>query len=297
MQTTGYFPAHTQLLSVRGKDSLDYLHRMLTCNIKALQTGQVIPGALLNAMGRIVAPFLVYSEGDSYILETPEACAEALQMRLERYVFSEDVTINLESRLTLRIISPGFAQIPQPGTYVDFEFGGQLVRLGTAHEEDYRLHALASFNPNSLNVPALSEGEFTAWRIEQGLSEWGHELNDSLIPLNLGIDQAFDHDKGCYTGQEVISRLTYVGHPPLQLIGLRAQSELAQGSELTVNGTSIGEVTSVSYSAEQQAFIGLARIRWQKVKPGDRALASGQEVEAVALPFGSQPRVQIQSEQ
>ncbi len=280
--TTGYFQAGRQLLSVQGKDSLDYLQRVLTCNLKALKPNQVIPGALLTGQGKLVAFFSLYQEADGYSLETFDDCAEALSMRLERYVFSEDVTISLRDDIVLDIVAPTeFSPLPDLNCYRDFEWAGLPVRLARVGEGEYRL--IAPSLPTGL--PQLSAEQYETWRIEHGIPAWGKELNEDLIPLNLGIDQAFDHHKGCYTGQEVISRATHVSHAPLELLGVQAKSGLEPGTELTTEGDYIGVVTSSSYSADRQATIGLARMRWQKARPGTQVQAGGEVVEVVALPF------------
>lgn len=136
-----------------------------------------------------------------------------------------------------------------------------------------------------LGAPALSEEQYEIWRIEQGIPAWGKELDDTLIPLGLGIDDAFDHQKGCYTGQEVISRANFVGHPPSELVGLTALDPLVPGSELTLEGDYVGLITSAAYNASRRMSVGLARVRWQKARPGQQMIVGSTVVEITALPF------------
>jgi tRNA-modifying protein YgfZ len=279
--STTYFQTDQQLLRVAGKDSLDYLQRVLTCNLKSLKPGQTTPGALLTGQGKLVAPLRVYVEEGGFTLETPGDCAESLQLRLERYIFSEDVTVQALESSVFKLFGSFNAteMMPAVDSYVDLSIG----RLCALAAEEY--HLITTELPQYLNLTPLTPEQFEIWRIEGGIPAWGKELNEALIPLNLGIDRAFDHNKGCYTGQEVISRATFVGHAPLELLGLIAPQPLELDTELTVDGDYVGTVTSAIYSPRLQATIGLARMRYQKVKPGEQVLAGSQSVEVTALPF------------
>ncbi|UFP94324.1 YgfZ/GcvT domain-containing protein [Gloeobacter morelensis] len=286
MSLEGYFPSDRELLSVRGKDAADYLQRVLTCNLKTLQPGKFIPGALLTGQGKLVAFFDLYQQADGgYTLAVPSGCAETLAARLERYVFSEDVVVEPREAIVLELLASGppFEPIPEPGRYCDFALDGLPARLSALAPGYYRLELVRM--PSEFAPAPLEAERFEAWRIEQGLPAWDKELNDNLIPLNLGIDGAISHDKGCYTGQEVISRATFVGHPAQELVGLLAEEPLKAGTELTLNGDYVGLVTSTSYSETRQASIGLARTRWRKAKPGERVQAGEREVGVVGLPF------------
>lgn len=279
--STTYFQTDHQVLRVAGKDSLDYLQRVLTCNLKPLKPGQTTLGALLTGQGKLVAPMRVYVEEGGFILETSGDCAESLQLRLERYIFSEAVSVEALELSVFKLLG-NFTlgeMIPSVDSYVDLAIG-RLCAIGI---EEF--HLITTALPENLDLVPLSPEAFEIWRIERGIPAWGKELNETLIPLNLGIDRAFDHNKGCYTGQEVISRATFVGHAPLELLGLIASEPLELDTELTVDGDYVGTVTSSAYSPKLQATIGLARMRYQKVKPGEQVMAGSQSVEVTALPF------------
>src|SRR6202008_642685 len=72
-------------------------------------------------------------------------------------------------------------------------------------------------------------------RIEAGIPRWGHELDENTLPPEAGLDLThIDYHKGCYIGQEVISRLRSVGHVNRQLTGFIADEKeaLSVGMEL-----------------------------------------------------------------
>ena len=58
-------------------------------------------------------------------------------------------------------------------------------------------------------------------RIEQGLPRWGRELTDEIIPIEANLERrTIDYEKGCYIGQEVISRIKMSGQTNKRLCGL-----------------------------------------------------------------------------
>ena len=69
-------------------------------------------------------------------------------------------------------------------------------------------------------------------RIEAGVPRWGAELNEDTLPPEAGLDRAaIDYHKGCYIGQEVISRIKSVGHVNRSLTGFASAAPLAAGME------------------------------------------------------------------
>ncbi len=88
-------------------------------------------------------------------------------------------------------------------------------------------------------------------RIEQGIPRWGNELSESVLPNEAGLDKrAISYTKGCYLGQEVISRIKSLGHVNRQLRGLLPAGgvSLESGDKLVGTdeaGKEIGFITSV----------------------------------------------------
>lgn len=282
----GWFQPPVGFLRVSGRDSQDFLHRLLCCNLKSLTPNRVIPGGLLTAMGRLVAPLWcsVLPQGD-VLLQTPLECLESLTNRLERYIFSEDVVLMEQPAQFWQLIGSEIALAPGQ---VRVEAGGYLAQQDNLVFWSWEgTDPLAWFQELGLNPLTFTEAE--THRILTGTPAWGAELDEKVIPLGLNWDLAFDHNKGCYTGQEVISRLTFVGHPPHQLWGLHI-NELFQELPATLqkDGETIGTVTSC-VDSQGYGVIGLARVRWQRAQAGDRIqvetadkLVEGRMVE---LPF------------
>ena len=109
-------------------------------------------------------------------------------------------------------------------------------------------------------------------RIEQGIARWGVELSESVIPNEAGLDKrAISYTKGCYLGQEVISRIKSLGHVNRHLRGLLPAGDLVlePGDKLVGEaGKEVGLITSVGRSRELGRAIALGYVRRSFDAPG-----------------------------
>jgi aminomethyltransferase len=108
-------------------------------------------------------------------------------------------------------------------------------------------------------------------RFEAGFCLYGHELTESVNPIEAGIGFAVKLDKGDFVGGEALRRLKAAGMPR-QVVGVQMEgSRIArQGSVARRNGEEIGEVTSGMYSPSLDGPYALALVRRQAVGRGDR---------------------------
>lgn len=135
--------------------------------------------------------------------------------------------------------------------------GGVLVicREGMAEELDARLtrYLIADdvevrdvsdkFNIEDFAIPDMDERE----RIEKGIPKWGAELKEGMLPPEAGLDATdISYSKGCYIGQEVISRIKSAGKVNRRLVKLAFDGEGKTGEIVNAEGKPCGEVTSVS---------------------------------------------------
>jgi folate-binding protein YgfZ len=137
-------------------------------------------------------------------------------------------------------------------------------------------------------------------RIEQGIPRWGRELTEEIIPIEANLEQrTIDYQKGCYIGQEVISRIKMSGQTNKRLCGLVSLDDipLQSGMKLvpaSAPGKEVGWVTSATRSKTQE--IALAYVKRGFNRDGTKlgALRAGDfasepppsvRVEVVPLPF------------
>ena len=129
----------------------------------------------------------------------------------------------------------------------------------------------------------VGSGVWHTLRVEAGFPQFGVDMDDGTIPVEAGlVDVAFDHDKGCYTGQEVIVRIRHRGRVNWHLRALRFGDVAARpGDQLfEAGGTKVrGRVTSVADSPRLGQVIGLGYVRREVEPPATLRLGSGDGAE------------------
>jgi folate-binding protein YgfZ len=108
-----------------------------------------------------------------------------------------------------------------------------------------------------LQQSPIDPGAAENLRIELGIARWGSELSEDVIPTEAGLDQrAINFFKGCYLGQEVISRIKSVGHVNRHLRGFRPASGvvLGIGDKLFADEESTKEIGFIT-SIGQERFL------------------------------------------
>lgn len=246
------------LLAVTGADAENFLQGLITTDLGALTVDEVRPGALLTPQGKILFAFLISRIDGGFRLDTTADQAPALLKRLTLY--------KLRAAVTLAQLAPtpvGVSAEPRPGALRD-------VRFETAGTPLFRLYG---------EDGAGDAAAYDAHRIALGIAEPGadYALQDAFPhDVLLDKDGGLSFRKGCYVGQEVVSRMQHRGTARRRVVTVEAESPLpTSGTELTAGGKTIGTLGSVLGRR------GLAIVRVDKV--GD-ALATGMPVLAGELP-------------
>ena len=113
----------------------------------------------------------------------------------------------------------------------------------------------------------LSEPLLESLRIEAGIPRWGRELDENTLPPEAGLERThIDYAKGCYIGQEVISRLKSIGHVNRRLVGfVAAENEpLKPGLRLFApdnDAAEIGTLTSAAWSFALEKPVALGYLK------------------------------------
>lgn len=176
-----------EFVRVAGPDACDYLQRMVSNDVEALQVGDACPALLLTAKGRVIAPLVVWRRGEEdYLLLTEPGLGEPVRALLTRMRLRARCEIEAEEHSSLLVFG---------GEGIDTGFPGAAEVLDAALE------------------PTLDAAELELRRIEAGVPRWGHEIDERILPAEAGLDATHvSFSKGCYPGQEPIARLHYRGH-------------------------------------------------------------------------------------
>ena len=205
---------------VQGPDAADLLQRIVSNDVLA---GDSCEALILTPRGRVIAPLLVWRRGeDDFLLLTEPELGETVRSHLTRMRIASKCSIELEEH-TSAIILGGSAGIPT---------------------RDYGVPAVEVLDEMTDAEPA--DEELERLRILARTPRWGREIGDGILPAEAGLDErAVSFTKGCYPGQEPLSRLQHRGHVNRTLRVLEVDGAAALGADEVLDGDQVvGRVTS-----------------------------------------------------
>ena len=282
---------------LRGPDRLRFLNGQITNDLRKATETEAIEACVLNAKGKIDAHVFICAAQDAYLLETDSDLRETFPARLDRYIIADDVQVeDVTDEFDLfHFLDPERPVLPNESSALRahrFSIAGWDVWLKRADADRVR----ASF---SQRWPTCDAASAETYRIQSGIPRWGRELTNEIIPIEANLEErCVDYSKGCYIGQEVISRIKMSGQTNKRLSGLVSLDGLAlsPGMRLTatVDDRDVGWVTSGDYNPQIQKHIGLGFVKRGFNAPGthlraspvaDPAASAAVPVEVVPLPF------------
>jgi folate-binding protein YgfZ len=226
-------PEPRTLLAFRGPDAERYLNGQLTQDVRDLKES-AIPSCVTDAKGRLQAFVHVFRgpEGDLWV-EGPAELEEELEARLGRYLIADDAEIHNISADWLLVHVVDSAETP-PG------LARHCSRI-TADGIDLWLPAGSPLP----DLEILTEAEAETRRVQARLPKWGAEMTPGMLPPEAGLDRtAICYHKGCYIGQEVLSRIKTAGKLNKRLAAFLVDP--AAGTTLELAGKPAGTLTSVA---------------------------------------------------
>jgi folate-binding protein YgfZ len=281
-------------LRIGGADAPRFLNGQITNDLRKAAATAAIQASVLNAKGKVNANVFVSIDGDSFLLDADPELRDDLPLRLEKYIIADEVQIeDVSDRFALFHVTAGVAPVVQLGRIAQanrFGCSGWDVWAERAEQESTGRELSAAF--------VLCDEECAeVFRIERGIPRWGRELTDQIIPTEANMEaSSIDYSKGCYIGQEVISRIKMSGQTNKRLCGLISptRAPLRAGMRLVspeVDQKEIGWITSAARSPRLQKEIALGFVKrgFNAVGSGLFALSPNNAdrlpIEIVALPF------------
>lgn len=244
---------------ITGADRVRYLNGQVTHDVRKTSPAKALPACLCHAKGRIEAEVFVTrdSADESLLVDGPAELGDFLHARLEKYLVSDDceiVDITAESRLWHVAWPLSTSQPP--------EAFRESLRLGVPGLDVWQIGGAPAIEPG----PPLDEATRERLRIRHGVPRWGRELlAGEVFPAEAGLDKwAVDFHKGCYVGQEVVSRIQSAGKVNRRLCLLAGDGASAIPSpgdavRLSATGPDLARLTSVvPDDGENAGWLGLA---------------------------------------
>jgi glycine cleavage system T protein len=305
-------------LRLSGKDHLKFLQGMLSNDVIKLEEGQGVYATILTVKGRMISDMKVYKDKEFILLDLEPGLNQKVLELLTKFRLSYKASIDDFSetaglisiqgpqarKLLEMLFEEGIPQMEELN-FIQKEFMASELMIACVNrtgEEGFDLYIENKALPNlwedllkkgqELNIKTVGYDALDTLRIEAGLPIYNIDMDENNIPIEAGLWNALDFEKGCYVGQEVVARIKWRGHVNWHLMGFECDGELVPkiGDEIFDGERKIGRITSSTFSAEFNKPLCLGYIRREFNDPGTKVsikLSDNSEIraEVAELPF------------
>ncbi|AZZ93689.1 folate-binding protein [Hahella sp. KA22] len=255
------------LLEIKGPDAIKFMQGQFTCDVQDITSNHSSLAACCTPKGRMVALFrIAQAKPDCYLLRLPEEVAQSFLAHLNKYKVFYKCTVTLLDDWgviglsgDLDAIQPLSSNIPAS---IDASHVGEGLLLIRPPGKASRVECWLDSDQASKLLPELDNqcaaGSIEDWeRLEvlSGLGEVYPETLDEFIPqmLNLQALGAISFKKGCYTGQEIVARMQYLGTLKKRMFLLSSDSFAPAPGSAVIDETG-ARIGSVVRSAQGQTL-------------------------------------------
>ena len=267
--------AHEGVLAVRGSDASKFLQGQLTCNLNYLDEHTAGLGARCTQKGRMQSSFRILLQGDGCLLAMASELIEPQLADLKKYAVFSKSKLTDESGAWVRfglqhgdgVLSALGLELPLDAHAMVRHHDMMAVRVSPARAELWAPAEQAEALRARL-ADQLPEGSLNDWMLGQihaGIGQVLGPTRESFIPqmLNLQAVGGVSFKKGCYTGQEIVARMQYLGKLKRRLYRLAgAEGELPEpGTALfsPLSANAIGEVAVAAHAANGHELLAVVQ--------------------------------------
>lgn len=283
--------SHFGLLEVRGPDARSFLQAQLATDLAAVSPEQATFGCHLSPQGKVLSSFILLARGDGFHLFLPREQLEDTLNRLRRFVLRARVTLEDASDALIRLGLAGDALTADLQALFGSDLPSQAFAVASAGE--MLLVRLPGTAPRWLALGSLEAMKDLWERLQArgapvGPEAWAllaiqagepfvtQETAEHFIPQMLNLDAlgAVGFGKGCYPGQEIVTRVRHRGEIKRRLrVGLaRADLSPRPGMALARSGGEPGESVGTVIAAARHpdgGFLTLAVLHQEAAMAGD----------------------------
>lgn len=301
--------SHFGRIRVSGEDRIQFLHNQSTANFECLQEGQGCDTVFVTPTARTIDIGHAWIMRNAVTLVVSPMTSGSITQMLRKYVFFADkVEVEDISKQTCLFVLVGARSnqvmmdlnlgdmVGQPhGTHKHYTVNRMPVTVAAGNiisEEGFSL-LMSPAAAGSIWKTLLSQGAVPmgskAWetfRVFQGRPAPGKELTDEYNVLEAGLWNSISMNKGCYKGQETISRLITYDGVKQRLWGIRLSSPVEPGTPIIVDAKKVGKLTSYAAGRNESEHFGLGYIKRKAASEGDTVNVGDNAVGTVVeVPF------------
>ena len=245
------------IFKLTGADAARYLNGQCSQDVSLATDSTAVYAVVSNFKGKLEGDCYLRRHEGAIFIDTAAELREDLFMRLDRYIIADDAElIDVTDEFDL------VHTISENGTWSVNRFGqdgsDSLVAKGSA-------------------TGTLSSDDLEKSRISHAIPAWGAELDNDTLPPEAALEsRAVSYTKGCYTGQEVISRMKSSGKTNRHLVLLSLDKALPTGTPLLCEGATAekpaGVITSVCEIDGKQIALAYRKRKFQDITKFDNAV-------------------------
>ena len=262
------------IVAVTGEDAEGLLNRLLTKSVLQMASNEARYAALLSPQGKLLFDFLVYRRPQGFWLDAPVDLAAELARKLTLFKLRAKATISVDAELAVAASWGG----------VLMEAPGPAFRDPRHDKLGYRIVAASQKLAWMGDDTAAYEAHRIALGVPRGGIDWPY--GDTFVhDANLDLLHGVDFDKGCYVGQEVVSRVHHRNSARKRIVKLHFYgTPPAAGTSLAAGEAALGTVTSINEGE------GLATARIDRLAEAELTkvpVMAGETLVGVTLPAAS----------
>lgn len=231
------------VLRLSGEDTYDFLQGLITQDIHLLKTQDALYTWMLTSKGRYLFDFFIVKDGDDLLIDVGD---REILKHFKLYKLRRKVDI-LETEMKV---------------YTASTYNGEALSFDDPRKSSFTRRILT---PHLLYDATDDISAYTYARIARGIPEFPHDLDrEKSFPLESQLKEmnGVSFKKGCYIGQELVSRTHYTGVIRKSLLPFQFEDRIETGSVLTQNDHSVGEVrSSISHHGKH---VAIAMIRTEE---------------------------------
>jgi tRNA-modifying protein YgfZ len=260
------------VVAVAGAEAEKFLDGLVTTDLGDIPPNGAGYGGLLTPQGKILFDFIVFREGDRFLFDVPSIVVADFVKRLEFY--------RLRAKVEIKNVSDDYRVAAVWGLDTPPAINGLVVVDPRLKALGFRLLVPAN-HPTAVNdLVTAGEAAYDAHRIRLGIPEGGIDFAfGEVFPHDVDMDQlaGVAFDKGCYVGQEVVSRMEHRGTARRRIVQVLAASPIPPpGAEIVAGEKPVGTLASST------DHTGLALVRLDRVK---QALDAGVPLLSRGMPI------------
>lgn len=278
-------------IEVTGEDRVSFLDGLVTADIKTLSPGESAYALVLNERSRVLGNLSIHALPNRFVLDIEASQVESLIGHFRKFIVSDDVElrnrspsghIEVHGPLAPSLVSSAIRTdvmglpVDASSTFpLDKRDQAYATRIRTVGEKGFAIWTLgADVTPfwdelSRAGVTPFGRDAFEVLRIEAGVPRFGYEMSEETLALEVAAPGTINLTKGCYQGQEVVARGTYIGHMNRRLVGLRIDGDVppVKGDRVSLGPAVLGAITSGAWSPTIGRVVAIALLRMEGVSP------------------------------